>query len=156
MSTPVESYLVACRLVAAISVFAVAVSLVAQQREEPKPPDDPRRPRLALRAQPSVGVSPSRVTLTAELVGGANDYQELYCPTAEWDWGDGTRSESSTDCDPYQAGKSEIRRRFVTQHIFRVGEYRVTFRLKRRDKVVASAATEVRVTAGLGEAAGAP
>ena len=66
-----------------------------------------------------VSVSPARVVLTAEIVGGANDFEEFYCPTIEWDWGDGTQSESSSDCAPYEAGKSEIKRRFTVEHLFR-------------------------------------
>ena len=38
---------------------------------------------------------------------------EFYCPGIEWDWGDGTESESSEDCEPYQAGVSTIKRRFI-------------------------------------------
>ncbi|PYR25830.1 MAG: hypothetical protein DMF98_10905 [Acidobacteria bacterium] len=79
-------------------------------------------------------MSPARVVLTAELQGGANDYEEFYCPSVEWDWGDGTHSESTLDCEPYEAGKSEIKRRFTVEHIFRAGAYKVMFRLKRRDR----------------------
>src|SRR5690606_20294601 len=79
------------------------------------------RPRLTLRAQPNVAVAPARILLTVELVGGANDYQDFYCPTIVWEWGDDTRSESSSDCDPFVAGKSEIRRRYTVQHEFRRG-----------------------------------
>ena len=64
-----------------------------------------RRPKLTLKAQPVISMSPSKVTLRAELVGGANDYEEFYCPTVEWDWGDGTQSESTADCEPYEARK---------------------------------------------------
>ena len=83
-----------------------------------------------------IAMSPARVVLTAELVGGANDYEEFYCPTIEWDWGDGTQSESTSDCDPYEPGKSEIKRRFTVEHVFRAGAYRVSIRLKRHDKAV--------------------
>jgi hypothetical protein len=124
---------------------------VAAQKDDTKSGDDPNRPKLALKANPNVGIAPSRVTLTAELVGGANDYEDLYCASAEWDWGDGTRSESSNDCEPYRPGKSEIKRRFITQHVFRVGDFHVTFRLKRREKVVASGTTDIRVQPGFGD-----
>ena len=69
-------------------------------------------------------------------MGGADDFEEYYCPTVEWEWGDGTQSESTTDCEPYEAGKSEIKRRFIVEHVFRAGHYQVSFRLKRRDKAV--------------------
>ena len=62
-----------------------------------------------------VGIAPARVVFTAELVGGADDFEEYYCPTIEWEWGDGTTSESNVDCAPYEAGKSAIRRRYTSR-----------------------------------------
>ena len=62
-----------------------------------------RRPKLSLKAQPNVGVAPARIMLTAELTGGANDFQEYYCPTVLWDWADGTESESTFDCEPVRS-----------------------------------------------------
>jgi hypothetical protein len=111
--------------------------------------DDAKKPKLSLKAQPMVSMSPSRVVLTAELAGGANDYEQYYCPTVEWDWGDGTQSESTTDCNPYVSGKSEIKRRFTVEHIFRAGNYRVIFRLKRNDKPLAMATATIQVQPGV-------
>jgi hypothetical protein len=96
-----------------------------------------------------VAIAPARVVLTAELVGGADDFEEYYCPGVQWEWGDDTRSESTSDCAPYQAGKSEIRRRFTVEHVFRRGgSYKVFFRLKRKDKVLGSATTSITVRPG--------
>jgi hypothetical protein len=111
-------------------------------------PDNPR-PRIALSARPPVGTAPQRVVLTAELVGGADDFEEYYCPTIEWDWGDDTKSESTVDCQPYEAGKSQIRRRFTVEHIFRrPGAFKVFFRLKRRDKAVGNQSVIVQIRPG--------
>jgi hypothetical protein len=110
--------------------------------------DGDKRPKITLKAQPIISMAPSKVTLRAELVGGANDYEDFYCATVEWDWDDGTMSESTSDCEPYQPGKSEIKRRFTVDHVFRAGYYHVAFRLKRRDKAVASATTTVQVQGG--------
>jgi hypothetical protein len=89
------------------------------------------------------------MVLTADLKGGADDYQDFYCATVEWDWGDDTKSESKTDCEPYEAGKSEIKRHFTIEHIYNfAGDYRVQFRLKQKDKVVGSAAADVKIQAG--------
>jgi hypothetical protein len=102
-----------------------------------------------LRAQPAVAVSPARVVLTAELVGGANDFEEYYCAAVEWEWGDDTRSESTVDCEPFEAGKSEIKRRFTIEHVFqRAGAYKVAIRLKQRDKQVATASANVQIRPG--------
>ena len=66
-----------------------------------------------------------------------DDFAEFYCPTVEWIWGDDTRAESSADCDPYEAGKSEIRRRYSVNRVFQTaGNFKVEFRLKQKDKVV--------------------
>jgi len=110
---------------------------------------DPKRPKLTLKAQPVIAMSPARIVLTAELVGGPNDYEEYYCPTVEWDWGDGTHSESTNDCAPYEAGKSEIKRRFTVEHVFRAGMFRVSLRLKRRERAVAFATVNIQVRPGL-------
>ena len=111
--------------------------------------DAPKRPKLSLRATPPMAFTPATITLVAELRDGDNDYEDYYCASVEWDWADGTRSESSDDCDPYEAGKSEIRRRFAIQHKYNIeGSYDVQFRLKQRDKVVASARTRVTVRPG--------
>ena len=108
-----------------------------------------KRPRLVLKAQPPVAISPARVILTAEIVGGADDFQDYYCTGVQWDWGDDTKSESTTDCAPYEAGKSEIKRRFTVEHVFRRGGvYKVYFRLMRRDKIVAAATTSIQVRQG--------
>ena len=116
---------------------------------------DVKAPKLTLKAQPTVSISPSRVLLTAELVGGPNDYQDYYCPSVEWDWGDGTISENYSDCDPYVAGKSTIQRRFTAEHIYRQGgAYRIIFRLKQKTKAVGNATTNVQVRSGVGEAFG--
>jgi len=109
---------------------------------------DDKRPKVTLKAQPVVSISPSKVTLRAELTGGANDYEEFYCPTVEWDWGDGTQSESTSDCEPYQAGKSEIKRRFTVEHVFRAGSHQIAFRLKRQNKAIALATTTIQVQGG--------
>src|SRR4029079_10515386 len=105
------------------AVCASPAFVAAQKDSQEKESKD--RPKITLKAQTVISMSPSKVTLRAELVGGANDYEEFYCPTIEWDWGDGTQSEQTADCEPYQAGKSEIKRRFVVDHVFRAGSYQV-------------------------------
>jgi hypothetical protein len=111
-----------------------------------------RKPSLSLRITPPVGFAPLRTRLVVEVRGGDDDYADFYCPAVEWDWGDGTVSESSEDCDPYQPGKSVIRRRFSIEHVFRQGgSYRISFRLKQRDRVVASSSGQVQVRQGVSE-----
>ena len=105
---------------------------------------------MTLKASPTIVFSPARVVVTAEIKGGADDSAELYCPSLEWDWGDGTRSESDTDCEPYEAGKSTIQRRYTTSHTYNLaGNYRVQLRLKRGSKTVLGGHVSVQVKPGL-------
>jgi hypothetical protein len=130
--------------------FGVVASLDAQSKPNGNARDEDQRPRLTVRAQPNVGTSPARIVLSAELARGADDFEEYYCPMVVWEWGDGTVSESSSDCDPYQAGVSQIRRRYTIEHIFRrSGTYKVYFHLKQRSKIVVSGSVNVQITAGV-------
>jgi hypothetical protein len=135
----------ALSLLAVLLVSLVTGSAVGAQRS-----GDDKKPSLSLRATPPVGFSPLRVRLVVDVRGGADDYADFYCPAIEWDWGDGTVSGNSEDCDPYQAGKSTIRRRYTTEHVFRQpGPFQVFFRLKQRDRVIAASSTNVQVRAGV-------
>jgi hypothetical protein len=123
-----------------------------------------KKPSISVKANPPVGFAPLRVVVTAELKGGTNDFEDFYCASVEWDWGDDTKSESKIDCDPYEPGKSEIKRRYVQDHTYRdmsrmsAGEFgsgptqfRVKFSLKQKNKVVGSGQTTVEIrTGGIG------
>ena len=111
-----------------------------------------KKPKISVKANPTMGMSPVRVVVTADITGGANDDADFYCAAVEWEWGDDTRSTNNADCDPYEAGKSEIKRRFTADHTYRTsGEYRVMFRLKKKDKVIGAGNASVKVRGGLGD-----
>ncbi len=134
----------AATLALVTSLLASGVPAVAQQ-------GDAKRPKLTLRAMPAVAVAPARVVLMVELQGGSDEFEEYYCPTVEWDWGDDTKSESTTDCEPFETGKTVIKRRYTVEHQFRrQGAYRVYFHLKRKDKIVGSASVLIQVQPGVG------
>jgi hypothetical protein len=136
---------------AALTAACVALG-VQGTAAQPAEPSGDTRPKIALRAQPSVGMTPARVVLTAELLGGADDFEEYYCPSVEWAWGDDTVSQSTSDCEPYELGVSSIRRRYAVEHVFRrPGTFRVYLRLKQRDKVVGSGTVSVIVRARPGD-----
>jgi hypothetical protein len=119
--------------------------------------DKPKRPKVTVKVSPSMGISPARVVASADVNGGPDDFEEFYCASIEWDWGDDTKSNNTADCDPYEAGKSEIKRRFTADHVYRTaGEYRIQFRLKKKNKAVGSASTSVRIRPGIGDIGGAP
>jgi len=135
-----------------VCTLVAATALLLPHAIDAQAPAEPKKPTLAVRATPPVGFSPLRVRASAEIRDGSNDYPDFYCATVEWDWGDGTISENTSDCDPYQAGKSTIQRRYSADHIYRLGgAYRVVFRLKQKTKAVASATTNVQVRSGAGE-----
>jgi hypothetical protein len=114
--------------------------------------ETPKKPSVSLKATPPLGFSPLRVHAVAEVNGGANDYPDFYCASVEWDWGDGTISENSEDCDPYEAGKSTIRRRYAADHTYPVADaYKVIFRLKQKTRVVGSGQANIQVRPGARE-----
>ena len=134
-------------VVVAVTTISVAVSAQKDDKDQ--------KPKVVLKAQPIISMAPSRVVLTAELVGGKSDFEEFYCPAIEWDWGDGTTSEASSDCQPYESGKSEIKRRFTVDHVFSApGNFRVLFRLKKNEKAVGLASAQVQVRPGLRDIGG--
>jgi len=151
-----------------LSLVVTAAVVPASASSSAEPPQN-KKPSISLKAAPPVGFSPLRVVITAELKGGANDFEDFYCASVEWDWGDGTKSETKADCDPYEAGKSEIKRRYVHEHTFRSSgvstsplsssadmmgnqqqavQYRVRFVLKQKNKTVGSGQTNVEVRGG--------
>jgi hypothetical protein len=140
------------RLLLAMTCCSVAFVMntsapVAQSEKEEK--REPKRPSLSLKATPGTGMVPARISATAEFKGGDDDFQDYYCPAIEWNWGDGTVSEASNDCDPYEAGVSQIRRRYTQSHTYkRPGAFRIVFRLKHRDRVLTSQTTMVRLLGG--------
>jgi len=105
------------------------------------------RPSLSMTAVPMIGVAPVKMIFRVTLKGGADDDPEFYCAAVEWDWDDGSISESKRDCDPYEKGKSLIQRHFTAEHEYKESSmYRVTFRLKQRNKTVASTSLQITVS----------
>lgn len=141
-----------CTLSALGAGFVIAGLMVGGSVVNAQASGEAKKPSLSLRVTPPVGFSPLKTRLVVEVRGGDNDYPDFYCPTIEWDWGDGTVSANSEDCDPYEAGKSVIRRRFATDHTFQQpGAYRIAFRLKQKDRVVGTSTVNVQVRAGISQ-----
>ena len=140
--------------------LGLSVALAATPAQEPAAPQPAARPArveekpaklsLDLRITPAVSFAPSRVRALVEVKIPEDRVPDFYCAQVEWDWGDLTQSEEANECDPYEAGVSEVRRRFSAEHTFQSGgRYRVQFRLRRNRKVLASTSTIVTVRAGL-------
>jgi hypothetical protein len=143
------------RLASGLACAAVVAGTVAVSAHDNADQDKKKKPSISVRANPAAGFSPLKVFVTAEVKGGPDDFAEFYCPTVEWVWGDDTRAESTADCDPYEAGKSEIRRRYSVSRIFQTaGNFKVEFRLKQKDKVVGAGSTTVQVRPGVRDGGG--
>lgn len=142
-----------CSALLVCALPAFAAGLMAQEPAEKGAQvdkDKDKKPSLALRATPPISFSPATIRVVAMLTGGPDDYEDFYCPTIEWDWGDGTTSENAADCDPFQPGVSKITRRFSVTHVYETaGRYRVLLRLKRDAKTVVSANTTIQVRPGV-------
>jgi len=140
------------RLMSAVALALAVAATGHAQNDDRKESKDPKRPSFSLKLTPQISVAPSRVVGSAELKGGPDDYEEYYCPTVEWEWGDGTKSQSAVDCEPFEAGKSTIKRRFAADHTYHMaGNYRVHVRLKRGNKTVAGTSNTVQVRPGVRE-----
>jgi hypothetical protein len=135
----------------ALSLLAVlVVALATSNALSAQRSGDDKKPSLSLKATPPVGFSPLKVRLVVDVKGGSDDYEEFYCPSIEWDWGDGTVSKNSEDCDPFQSGKSTIKRRYSIEHVFRQPDtFQVFFRLKQRDRVIAATSANIQVRPGV-------
>jgi hypothetical protein len=140
--------------VAHVAILAFSALLVIpnalQAREQGN-----KKPSLSLKATPAVTFAPARVVVVAEVKGGADNNEEFYCPTVEWEWGDFTTSTAEADCEPYDAAKSQIRRRYTVEHQYKnPGSFRIRLLLKKGDKVIGSSNTLVQVRPGLGDPGG--
>jgi hypothetical protein len=131
------------------ALLLVATPVWCAQSDEDKQKKDPKRPSLSIKVSPATGMAPVRVSATAEFKGGDDDFRDYYCPAVEWNWGDGTISEAAADCQPYEPGVSQFRRRYTQSHTYkRAGAYRISFRLKLKDRVLVSQTTMVRLLGG--------
>jgi hypothetical protein len=66
-------------------------------------------------------------SFVAEIVGGADDDQKLYCMATTWDFGDGPAMTVTPSCAPWAAGM-KIQRRFETTHTYaNAGRYKAVF-----------------------------
>lgn len=136
--------------------MAVSIALALAFPGSTQDKDKAAKPKLTVKVSPAMGgTAPVRVVASADLTGGAPDGEELYCPAVEWDFGDDTKSTASADCDPYEAGKSEIKRRFTAEHSYpNGGTFRIQVRLKKKNKVIVSGSTSVQIRPGIHEGGG--
>lgn len=138
---------------AAILTVVCGVATAAQepaQDKDGKAAKDAGRPEIGLKVTPLIAFSPAKITVRAELKGGDTDYEPFYCPTIVWDWDDGTSSENTADCSPYEPKQSEIRRFYSSAHTYQMaGRYTVRFRMKKGDRVVGGNSYVVQVRPGI-------
>ena len=61
-------------LVAVLIATGVSAQKANKDKDQKDTPDA-GRPKVSMRAQPMIAMAPARIVLTAELVGGANDFE---------------------------------------------------------------------------------
>jgi hypothetical protein len=136
--------------IAFMAAFALSVAVLGEGTAQ-----KPDKPSLSLKATPAITFSPANIFFAADVKGGPDDFEDLYCAAVEWEWGDGTKDQSSADCEPYEAGKSQIKRRYVAQKKYQFsGDYRVSFRLKQKDRTVGTATTQLKIRPGVRDPVG--
>ena len=136
---------VAQALVLAFGALILVPSNALQAQEQGN-----KKPSISLKASPAISFAPARIVIVAEVKGGANDFEDFYCPSVDWDWGDDTNSVADSDCEPYVPGKSEIKRRYTIEHRYKnAGAYKITLKLKKGDRIVGSANAQIQVRSGL-------
>lgn len=141
--------------VAQAVILAFSALLIVPTALQARAQGGNKKPSLSLKATPAVSFAPARIVVVAEVKGGADDNEEFYCPTLEWEWGDLTTSTAEADCEPYAPGTSEIRRRYTVEHRFKdPGSFRIRLLLKQGTKVIGAANTLVQVRPGLGNPGG--
>jgi hypothetical protein len=137
-------------VIAAVGALAAVLTLssgVAARGDDEK---TAKKPSLAVKVNPVIAFAPATVFASAELKGGRDDDEEFYCASVQWEWGDDTTSESTYDCEPYEAGKSEVRRRFSNEHTYTMpGNFRVRMRLRKGTRVLTAASATVQVRPGM-------
>ena len=129
-----------------LTALALAVPGLAQGDDDEKGD----KPGLYLRATPRFSFSPATILFTAELKGG-DDVEELYCPEVEWEWGDGGKSVSEGDCDPWEPGMKIDRRYSKRHHYDRAGNYRVRVTLSKTGDKILSTTMTVTIRPGVGD-----
>jgi hypothetical protein len=104
------------------------------------------KPKLSLKASPSVGTASTVFVFQAVLTGG-EDSEALYCLAAEWEWEEqADASLNEAECPPFNAGETPVERTFTEEQSFRrPGPHVVRVVLRKGDKEIASAATTVTV-----------
>ena len=131
--------------VSAALVLVLVPALFAEDAKKTK------KPGLDLRATPRMAFSPADIFFTAELRGGDDDHEDLYCPEVTWEWGDGGKSVEEGDCEPYTGG-AKIERRYTAHHSYpRAAVYSIKVTLRKNGRAVASQTVSVTVRPGLGD-----
>ena len=118
--------------------------------------DKDKRPKISVKANPAMGISPARVVVSADLNGGANDYEEYYCAGGRVGMG---RRYAVEQCRPIATRTKPARARSsagsppITSTAW-PAITAIQFRLKKKDKPIAAASTSVKIRPGLGDPGG--
>lgn len=104
-----------------------------------------KKPALTLRVLPRMGRVSTSFLFTAILEGG-EDSEALHCLVAEWSFGSDDTSLAEPECEPFEAGKTKLERQYSIERRFgSEGQKYVSVTLRKGDKVIARASTDLRV-----------
>ena len=86
------------------------------------------KPHLTISVVPRVLHPMTYISAVVKIKGGPIS-EDFYCQTITWDWGDGTISSTSEDCEPFEEGQ-QVRTLFTKIHQYSSpGEYKIIFTL---------------------------
>ncbi|MBX7186310.1 MAG: hypothetical protein K1Y01_14320 [Vicinamibacteria bacterium] len=134
------------RLGQVLRLFAVVLLLMAPAGSKGAAAP---RPRLTLKALPTVGTASTLFVFQAVLTG-AEETEDFYCLSTEWIWEEQLDSSiNESECPPYVPGETKIDRSFSEEQSFRaLGPHVVKVVLRKGEKQIATASITVTVREG--------
>jgi len=130
--------------VTATSSALVALALLAGTAGAAEDPEVELRPVRKIWILPA-GACEVDVTFRLEVKDRGDE--RYYCPEVEWEWEDGSRSISESDCPPFDEADED--RRFVrrkTHGFQRAGHWTITVRLSKAGELIHAEEADVLVT----------
>jgi hypothetical protein len=114
------------------------------------------KPQFVCTSSPKIGFADIatgglQVRLNCELTG--SETEELYCPTISWEFPDGTKSVSESDCQPYSCGRTEwchgqfddYERHWSKYLLAGPGSWVIRIRLMKNNKTIRASSIEFEV-----------
>jgi hypothetical protein len=125
------------------------VCIIAVPAAQESPDESETEPSLELIATPRSQIRmPRRRALVTLRVIIRNADEEYWCTGIQVVWGDGDSTSHESDCNPYEESTEDERKRKLRSYSHRYrtsGERRITVRLWRSGKIIASDHISIRI-----------